>query len=103
MALSKLLAASLIVSFLLLHLGEAYESQEAPQQTIEDSVNNKKIDCSGACSVRCSKASRQRMCKRACGTCCQRCNCVPPGTSGNQKLCPCYYNQTTHGGRRKCP
>ncbi|MED6187329.1 hypothetical protein PIB30_075391 [Stylosanthes scabra] len=102
MALSKLLAASLIiVSFFLLHLTEAYQSV-APPQTIEASLN-KQIDCNGACSYRCSKASRQRLCKRACGTCCKRCNCVPPGTSGNQQLCPCYYNQTTHGGRRKCP
>lgn len=61
------------------------------------------IDCSAACGERCKKASRHNMCLRACGTCCARCNCVPPGTSGNQDLCPCYANQTTHGGRRKCP
>ncbi|XP_065847590.1 cypmaclein-like [Euphorbia lathyris] len=61
------------------------------------------IDCSGKCEYRCSKASRQKMCIRACNTCCERCNCVPPGTSGNQDVCPCYANMKTHGGRPKCP
>ncbi|KAI4375154.1 hypothetical protein MLD38_013058 [Melastoma candidum] len=61
------------------------------------------IDCQGKCSYRCSKASRYKMCMRACNTCCERCNCVPPGTSGNEDQCPCYANMTTHGGRHKCP
>ncbi|KAJ8641867.1 hypothetical protein MRB53_018561 [Persea americana] len=61
------------------------------------------IDCPSKCDYRCSKASRQKMCIRACNTCCQRCNCVPPGTSGNRDVCPCYANMTTHGGRKKCP
>ncbi|RYR48636.1 hypothetical protein Ahy_A07g034686 isoform A [Arachis hypogaea] len=99
MALSKLLPVSLILSFLLL------------QHLIEDNQlvitiygwNELISDCNEACDVRCSKTSRPDLCKRACGTCCQRCNCVPPGYSGNQRACPCYYNQITHGGRRKCP
>ncbi|CAI0396367.1 unnamed protein product [Linum tenue] len=62
-----------------------------------------KIDCKGKCKYRCSKASRHKICIRACNTCCHRCNCVPPGTSGNYDTCPCYYHMTTHGGRRKCP
>ncbi|ERN08523.1 hypothetical protein AMTRI_Chr11g98190 [Amborella trichopoda] len=61
------------------------------------------IDCGSACEYRCSKASRHKMCIRACGTCCARCHCVPPGTSGNEDVCPCYANMTTHGGRHKCP
>ncbi|KAG6624945.1 hypothetical protein CIPAW_16G061500 [Carya illinoinensis] len=60
-------------------------------------------DCKGKCNYRCSKASRHKMCIRACNTCCSRCNCVPPGTSGNYEVCPCYWHMTTHGGRRKCP
>ncbi|KAI6689656.1 hypothetical protein NL676_026484 [Syzygium grande] len=63
----------------------------------------KKIDCKSKCNYRCSKASRHKMCIRACNTCCNRCNCVPPGTSGNEDVCPCYANMTTHGGRHKCP
>ncbi|KAI3460398.1 hypothetical protein Pfo_017061, partial [Paulownia fortunei] len=66
-------------------------------------LNFVEIDCGVACAARCRLASRQNLCKRACGTCCARCNCVPPGTSGNQELCPCYYTMTTQGGRRKCP
>ncbi|XP_062020513.1 gibberellin-regulated protein 1-like [Rosa rugosa] len=62
-----------------------------------------KTDCGGACTARCRLSSRPRLCKRACGTCCQRCSCVPPGTAGNYDVCPCYASLTTHGGRRKCP
>ncbi|CAN0827034.1 Gibberellin-regulated protein 3 [Linum grandiflorum] len=61
------------------------------------------VDCEGKCEYRCSKASRHKMCIRACNTCCHRCNCVPPGTYGNYDTCPCYANMTTHGGRPKCP
>ncbi|KAK9129523.1 hypothetical protein Sjap_010010 [Stephania japonica] len=61
------------------------------------------MDCGASCKVRCSLSSRPRLCKRACGTCCQRCQCVPPGTAGNYEYCPCYAKLTTHGGRRKCP
>ncbi|KAJ3670283.1 hypothetical protein LUZ60_010607 [Juncus effusus] len=62
-----------------------------------------KIDCGIKCQERCTLSSRPHLCKRACGTCCVRCHCVPPGTSGNYEKCPCYYNMTTHGGKRKCP
>ncbi|XP_047310227.1 gibberellin-regulated protein 11-like [Impatiens glandulifera] len=61
------------------------------------------IDCGSACGVRCQMSSRPNLCRRICGTCCARCNCVPPGTSGNYEFCPCYFNMTTHGGARKCP
>ncbi|QHO36650.1 Gibberellin-regulated protein [Arachis hypogaea] len=61
------------------------------------------IDCGGKCGYRCSKAGRPKICMRACKTCCQRCNCVPPGTAGNQNACPCYASLTTHGGKLKCP
>ncbi|KAI4294748.1 hypothetical protein MLD38_040919 [Melastoma candidum] len=62
-----------------------------------------KINCNGACSKRCSEASRKNVCHRACNTCCQRCHCVPPGTSGHAKACPCYASLRTHGNRPKCP
>ncbi|KAG9152813.1 hypothetical protein Leryth_017638 [Lithospermum erythrorhizon] len=62
------------------------------------------LDCDGMCKHRCSLHSRQNVCWRACGTCCVRCKCVPPGTSGNRELCgTCYTNMTTHGNRPKCP
>ncbi|KAG8632344.1 gibberellin-regulated protein 11 isoform X1 [Manihot esculenta] len=75
-------------------------------QVIEEVVDAslpQQIDCDGACAARCQLSSRPHLCKRACGTCCARCNCVPPGTSGNYDACPCYANMTTHGGRHKCP
>ncbi|PON93888.1 Gibberellin regulated protein [Trema orientale] len=103
MALSKVVILSvLLFSFLVLDLVEADET--AIGNVAQDgSPSGKKIDCGGACAARCQKSSRPHLCKRACGTCCRRCNCVPPGTAGNQEVCPCYASLTTHGGRRKCP
>ncbi|KAL7610159.1 snakin-2 [Lactuca sativa] len=62
------------------------------------------VDCGSLCAVRCGKHSRPNVCTRACGTCCQRCNCVPPGTHGNREQCgSCYTDMLTHGNRPKCP
>nr|CAD1826603.1 unnamed protein product [Ananas comosus var. bracteatus] len=62
------------------------------------------LDCAALCAGRCSQHSRPNLCARACGTCCSRCKCVPPGTSGNREMCgTCYTNMTTHGNRTKCP
>ncbi|WCJ35104.1 Gibberellin-regulated family protein [Euphorbia peplus] len=101
MAISKLLLISLL---LLLHLHLA-QSDHQTQVNANEEVKyaSGKIDCGSACSARCKLSSRQRLCNRACGTCCTRCNCVPPGTSGNHQSCPCYATMTTHGGRLKCP
>ncbi|XVF63689.1 hypothetical protein PTKIN_Ptkin09bG0107100 [Pterospermum kingtungense] len=100
MAISKALIASLLISLLLIQLVEADQMET---NTYKGASPPKKIDCGGACAARCRLSSRQHLCKRACGTCCARCNCVPPGTAGNQEMCPCYASLTTHGGRRKCP
>ncbi|CAN6269742.1 unnamed protein product [Urochloa humidicola] len=61
------------------------------------------VDCGSACVARCALSSRPNLCNRACGTCCARCHCVPPGTYGNHHACPCYAAITTRGGRPKCP
>ncbi|KAI3863554.1 hypothetical protein MKX03_019954 [Papaver bracteatum] len=62
------------------------------------------VDCDGLCLTRCSLHSRPNVCTRACGTCCVRCKCVPPGTFGNREVCgTCYTDMTTHGNRTKCP
>ncbi|KAK7379823.1 hypothetical protein VNO78_34347 [Psophocarpus tetragonolobus] len=96
MALSKSTLVLAILCFILIQeLGIYGEDQHM--------VAAKKIDCSGKCNYRCSKARRNKICLRACNTCCQRCHCVPPGTSGNRELCPCYARLTTHGGKLKCP
>ncbi|GLT73152.1 hypothetical protein SLA2020_450300 [Shorea laevis] len=91
MAISKVFIASLLISLLLLQFAEAGQA------------GGDKIDCGAACAVRCSKSKRPNLCKRACGTCCARCNCVPPGTYGNFEACQCYATQTTRGGKPKCP
>ncbi|KAI7757205.1 hypothetical protein M8C21_015332 [Ambrosia artemisiifolia] len=98
MAIFKGFVPLFLLSMLL--LAQAHEMvNELDGKNIGDS----KIDCGSACKARCKLSSRPNLCHRACGTCCARCSCVPPGTSGNQKVCPCYYNMTTHGGKRKCP
>ncbi|KAK9064517.1 hypothetical protein SSX86_015899 [Deinandra increscens subsp. villosa] len=62
------------------------------------------VDCGGLCAIRCGKHSRPNVCTRACGTCCKRCSCVPPGTHGNRELCgSCYTDMLTHGNKPKCP
>ncbi|KAG6704848.1 hypothetical protein I3842_07G153100 [Carya illinoinensis] len=100
MSISKTSVTSVLIYLLLIHLNEAY--QMVNTNVAKDSLP-KQIDCGAAYTARCQLSSRQRMCKRACGTCCARCNYVPPGTSGNQEVCPCYANMTTHANRRKCP
>ncbi|CAO2817679.1 unnamed protein product [Amaranthus hypochondriacus] len=100
MAISKLFIATFVLSFLFLNVVQAHEMIESsgPKRSLLGAIN-----CGAACVARCRLSSRPNLCHRACGTCCARCQCVPPGTSGNQELCPCYYNQRTHGGKRKCP
>ncbi|PIA40368.1 hypothetical protein AQUCO_02500216v1 [Aquilegia coerulea] len=62
------------------------------------------IECDKLCTMRCSLHSRPNVCTRACGTCCMKCKCVPPGTSGNREKCGyCYANMKTHGNKLKCP
>ncbi|XP_015902957.1 gibberellin-regulated protein 11 isoform X2 [Ziziphus jujuba] len=111
--ISKTPFVSLLLSFILIYL--AADADEMVSRTNIDSPPPETgiggapppppqpIDCDGRCEERCKLSSRQRLCKRACGTCCDRCGCVPPGTAGNYDTCPCYANMITHGGRRKCP
>uniref|UniRef100_A0A803QWK3 Snakin-2 n=1 Tax=Cannabis sativa TaxID=3483 RepID=A0A803QWK3_CANSA len=98
-------ALSFIINLINFYVLLLYKNKklQAIGDVAEGSLKKKSIDCGGSCAARCRLSSRPRLCKRACGTCCQRCNCVPPGTAGNLEVCPCYANMTTHGGRRKCP
>ncbi|KAJ8477043.1 hypothetical protein OPV22_020770 [Ensete ventricosum] len=66
-------------------------------------VAEREINCPGKCSHRCSKASRHKMCMRACIACCHKCHCVPRGTHGHKEECPCYAHMKTHHGKPKCP
>ncbi|XP_030541468.1 snakin-2-like [Rhodamnia argentea] len=98
MAIHKLFIASVLVSVLLLQVGQA--DQMVPNRS---GLHLCCADCGGACVARCQRSSRPHLCQRACRTCCARCNCVPPGTSGNLDACPCYANMTTRDDKRKCP
>ncbi|KAF8012619.1 hypothetical protein BT93_I0703 [Corymbia citriodora subsp. variegata] len=101
MAFRKSFIASLILlSLLLLHVVEAQKMLDktgAPVPSLQP------MDCGAACEARCRLSSRPNLCKRACGSCCSRCNCVPPGTAGNEETCPCYANLTTRNFIHKCP
>ncbi|KAK4263295.1 hypothetical protein QN277_028730 [Acacia crassicarpa] len=62
------------------------------------------INCGVRCSERCKLHSRPKICLRACGTCCERCKCVPPGTYGHREMCGrCYTDMLTHDNKPKCP
>ncbi|KAL3723736.1 hypothetical protein ACJRO7_035842 [Eucalyptus globulus] len=101
MAFRKSCVASLILlSLLLLHVVEA---QEMMDKTGEPAPSLQPIDCGAACEARCKLSSRPNLCKRACGSCCAKCNRVPPGTAGNRETCPCYANLTTRDLIPKCP
>ncbi|XP_068314404.1 gibberellin-regulated protein 11-like [Pyrus communis] len=102
---SRMLIASMLVSFLLLqYLTEAADHQYKTMDVNgAPSPQAPTLDCGVACEGRCKLSSRPRLCKRACGSCCDKCNCVPPGTSGNYESCPCYFNLKTHNDTRKCP
>ncbi|XP_050229253.1 snakin-2-like isoform X1 [Mercurialis annua] len=102
----KLLIVPFLLSLLLvLTFAEADDHHQTVTSNLAATSYNTspKIDCGGACKARCQLSSRPRLCNRACGTCCARCSCVPPGTAGNYEACSCYASLTTHGGRRKCP
>ncbi|MCO5581148.1 hypothetical protein L7F22_035026 [Adiantum nelumboides] len=61
------------------------------------------IDCSSACAVRCSKASRKKICVPNCRACCRICQCVPSGTAGNREECDCYARLKNSKKTGKCP
>ncbi|KAK2398291.1 gibberellin-regulated protein [Trifolium repens] len=107
MSMSKALFASILLSLVILHLVESDRMViimvENPSPSPSPIPIPPKIDCDAACNGRCKLSSRLKVCKRACGTCCDRCNCVPSGTNAHLEECPCYANMTTHGGKLKCP
>ncbi|XP_073126940.1 snakin-2-like [Henckelia pumila] len=101
MAISKDLIASIFL--LCLVLVHQVESQRILSNGGVASSNIPRINCGGACAARCGLSKRPNLCQRICGTCCFRCNCVPPGTYGNFAACPCYASLTTRNNKRKCP
>ncbi|ONK55545.1 uncharacterized protein A4U43_UnF1930 [Asparagus officinalis] len=103
MASSRFLLASLLFIVLASYVVDAHRVLESQKLTSKGPGASAGINCGELCAIRCSKSSRPNLCKRACGTCCARCNCVPKGTYGNEDSCPCYATMTTHGGAHKCP
>ncbi|TKY55892.1 Snakin-2 protein [Spatholobus suberectus] len=104
MAFSRTLTFSslLLLSVILLHLAEAHQTISIYGTPAPTPLPHT-IDCGVACEGRCKLSSRPRLCKRACGSCCAVCKCVPPGTYGNLDSCPCYANLTTRNQIHKCP
>ncbi|KAJ0039254.1 hypothetical protein Pint_23068 [Pistacia integerrima] len=99
----------LLATVLLFCIAQVSSDVKIEEQNIQEVKGAKRglltfLDCAGLCKGRCRLHSRQKVCTRACGTCCMRCNCVPPGTSGNREKCGrCYTDMTTHGNKTKCP
>ncbi|KAG8366205.1 hypothetical protein BUALT_Bualt17G0052300 [Buddleja alternifolia] len=104
---SRLLFLSLILVFYLAQVSSDIENGDEVALVVRGTTNRRLLpylDCGGLCKVRCGLHSRPNVCNRACGTCCVRCKCVPPGTSGNREICgTCYTDMTTHGNKTKCP
>ncbi|CAN6563324.1 unnamed protein product [Malus baccata var. baccata] len=102
---SRTFMASMLVSFMLLQCFTEAADHQYETMGVNGAPSPKPptIDCGVACEGRCKLSSRPRLCKRACGSCCDKCSCVPPGTSGNYESCPCYFNLKTHNQTRKCP
>ncbi|TKY57632.1 Gibberellin-regulated protein 11 [Spatholobus suberectus] len=105
MAISKALLTSILISLVIVNLVESDTMviRNMVEGPIGPSSSPPKIDCDAECKRMCELSSRQNLCKRACGTCCDRCNCVPSGTYGHYEECPCFANMTTHGGKHKWP
>ncbi|PIM98706.1 hypothetical protein CDL12_28812 [Handroanthus impetiginosus] len=103
MAIPKVLIVSFLLSMLVLHGVQAIQTNQVDSDAASETGYNPQIDCGVACAARCKLSSRPNLCKRACGTCCARCKCVPPGTYGNYDACPCYAKLTTRHNKPKCP
>nr|QLH55405.1 snakin 1 [Ocimum basilicum] len=103
MAISKLLLASIFLALLLVHGVQPLPTNQVTSNSVSEDAKTPKIDCGSSCAARCKLSSRPNLCKRACGSCCAKCSCVPPGTSGNYEACPCYATLTTRGNKLKCP
>ncbi|XP_051132784.1 snakin-2-like [Andrographis paniculata] len=104
MAFPKVVIAPIFILLVILHHQvHAVQIKQEASNVVSESSYSPEPDCGRACAARCRLSSRPRLCKRACGTCCMRCKCVPPGTYGNLDLCPCYANMTTRNNKRKCP
>ncbi|KAM2194516.1 hypothetical protein ACFX1R_028643 [Malus domestica] len=103
--LSRTFMASMLVSFMLVQYFTEAADHQFEMMGVNESLSPQPptIDCRVACEGRCKLSKRPHLCKRACGSCCHKCSCVPPGTSGNYESCPCYFNLKTPRQTRKCP
>ncbi|CAA7027225.1 unnamed protein product [Microthlaspi erraticum] len=115
----KVLAFVMLISLLLLSqvLAELSSYSNAETSSVSQIQTNDEIEtaafkkthhrpkfnCGHACARRCKETSRKKVCHRACGSCCAKCQCVPPGTSGHTASCRCYATLRTHGNKLKCP
>ncbi|XP_039691244.1 gibberellin-regulated protein 14 [Medicago truncatula] len=82
-------------------LGQSPESAPAPLAT---PVVKSWEDCIPLCYVRCKLHLRKVECMTQCMTCCDRCQCVPPGTYGNREKCgKCYTDMRTFLDEIMCP
>uniref|UniRef100_A0A453TDD2 Gibberellin regulated protein n=1 Tax=Aegilops tauschii subsp. strangulata TaxID=200361 RepID=A0A453TDD2_AEGTS len=79
--------------------------QQQPPPRLGTLYQTSWADCPKVCLGRCANNWKNEMCNDKCNVCCQRCNCVPPGTGQDTRhICPCYDQMTNpHNGKLKCP
>uniref|UniRef100_A0A453TDF6 Gibberellin regulated protein n=1 Tax=Aegilops tauschii subsp. strangulata TaxID=200361 RepID=A0A453TDF6_AEGTS len=83
----------------------AHGSMRASSRSLLQQQPPPRLDCPKVCLGRCANNWKNEMCNDKCNVCCQRCNCVPPGTGQDTRhICPCYDQMTNpHNGKLKCP
>lgn len=83
---------------------ETYAASMLPEsRTLPHQRRLLTVDCPSKCDFRCSKAGEKKRCGSYCLLCCRKCQCVPPGFTGNKEACPCYANLKNSKGGDKCP
>ncbi|KAI5068456.1 hypothetical protein GOP47_0016801 [Adiantum capillus-veneris] len=101
MASHQLLASFLVLLLLFMQASLSSSSstpldfEDDSSLSLEDSFHRRHVlgfDCSGKCNGRCGAAGARKRCLQMCMICCNKCQCVPPGTVGNKEACPCYAN-----------
>ncbi|CAL1355602.1 unnamed protein product [Linum trigynum] len=86
MAISRLLVATAVLSFLMLQLTHAHDHHQSnvvSELARSSDGGSTKLDRDKVCIARCQLSRAPFHCKPACKTWCILCSCVPSGTEDN--------------------
>ncbi|KAL9235528.1 hypothetical protein vseg_010279 [Gypsophila vaccaria] len=94
MKIATFLIISIFITYSLINIVVALPPTPAPASEF----------CKKKCGERCALKGPGSRCEAYCLMCCDKCHCVPSGTSGNLDQCPCYRDmKSPKSGRPKCP